>query len=163
MKFLADRMLGRLAKKLRMLGIDTMYYNIIEEGEIIEIVVKEKRVLLTRDSELHSRCMKKGLESFLLKSNYWDSQLRAVFHRFINRSDQINFLTRCSHCNSLLESVSYKKIKYEVPEYVLFTNDQFLKCYGCGQLYWKGSHVKNIINTFIEVLGKDFPEERIKY
>lgn len=158
MKFLADRMLGRLAKKLRMLGIDTMYYNIIEESEIIEIVRKEKRILLTRDSELHSRCMKKGLESFLLKSNYWESQLRAVFHRYINRIGQINFLTRCSHCNNVLHSVSYKEIKHEVPEYVLFTNDQFLKCYGCGQVYWKGSHVSKIMNKFTEVLGKNFPE-----
>ncbi len=158
MKFLADRMLGRLAKKLRMLGIDTMYYNIIEESEIIEIVKKEKRILLTRNGELHSRCLKRGIDSFLLKSNYWESQLRAVFHRFINRADQINFLTRCSHCNNMLERVSYREIKHEIPEYVLYTNNQFLKCYGCGQIYWKGSHVKKILNKFVEVLGKDFPD-----
>ncbi|MFO7881834.1 MAG: Mut7-C RNAse domain-containing protein [Kosmotogaceae bacterium] len=158
MIFFADRMLGRLAKKLRMLGIDTMYYNIIEESEIIEIIINEKRILLTRDGDLHSRCMKMGMDSFLLKSNYWESQLRAIFHRFINRADQINFLTRCSHCNSVLERVSHREIKHKVPEYVLFTNNQFLKCYGCGQIYWQGSHVKKIINKFTDILGKDFPE-----
>ncbi|MBO8166222.1 MAG: Mut7-C RNAse domain-containing protein [Kosmotoga sp.] len=153
MKFLADRMLGKLSKKLRMLGFDTLYFNNVDEKYLLDIILMEERILLTRDRELHSIAIKKGYKSFLLKSNYWQSQLRAVFQRFKLRPEMVKPFSRCSRCNAELEAVSPETVKNEVPDYVFFTQEEFLRCRGCGRIYWKGTHVPKIMDTLRDFMG----------
>src|SRR4030067_2815810 len=52
MKFLADRMLGKLAKELRMLGYDTVYYRGENAYSLIKLAREEGRVILTRSTKL---------------------------------------------------------------------------------------------------------------
>lgn len=153
MKFLADRMLGKLSKKLRLLGFDTLYFNNADEKSLLEILLLEERILLTRDREFHSIAIKQGCRSFLLKSNYWESQLRAVFQRFKLVSVMAKPFSRCSHCNAELERVSPESVKNDVPDYVFFTQEEFLRCMGCGRIYWKGTHVPRIIDTLSHYMG----------
>ena len=49
MKFIADVMLGRLAKKLRLLGFDVLYDRTFNDNEIIRLSLEQERVILTRD------------------------------------------------------------------------------------------------------------------
>ena len=49
-KFVVDVHLGKLAHKLRLLGFDTLYRNDFKDDEIIERSLREKRIILTRDS-----------------------------------------------------------------------------------------------------------------
>jgi len=44
-RFIADQMLGRLAKWLRLLGYDTLYLNPAPDGKLIEIAKEQNRVL----------------------------------------------------------------------------------------------------------------------
>ena len=52
MKFLVDRMLGKLAKELRMLGYDTIYYRGEDAYQLIPLARQEGRVILTRNTKL---------------------------------------------------------------------------------------------------------------
>ncbi len=52
MKFIADVMVGKLARWLRVLGLDVSYSNNYEDDEIIDIAESEDRVILTRDTGL---------------------------------------------------------------------------------------------------------------
>ena len=52
MKFLVDAMLGKLAKELRMLGYDTLYYRGKDLHELIQLARQQERVILTRNTRL---------------------------------------------------------------------------------------------------------------
>lgn len=54
-RLLADGMLGKLAKWLRLLGYDTAYENDAPDHELARRARAEGRILLTRDRELSAR------------------------------------------------------------------------------------------------------------
>ncbi len=62
MKFLADNMLGSLARWLRFLGFDTAYPDVLTDKDLKELARQENRVLLTRDKELSKA--KESLQTF---------------------------------------------------------------------------------------------------
>ncbi len=64
--FLVDAMLGKLAKKLRFLGYDTIYYSSKDDDELIQIAKTEKRILITKDVQLVKKCIKKQVETIEL-------------------------------------------------------------------------------------------------
>ena len=152
MKFLADRMLGKLAKKLRLLGFDTLYFSEGEEDELLKIVSREGRILLTRDRDFYEKAVKSGVNVFLLKSDKWRSQLRAIFDRFKIRSEDLSLFSRCTECNGILDEVDKEMIKDRVPEYVYLTHDEFKMCRNCGRVYWRGTHVDRMIDELSEFL-----------
>jgi uncharacterized protein with PIN domain len=52
MKFIADEMVGKLARWMRLAGCDTVYRNPISDKELVEIAQRENRIILTRDRKL---------------------------------------------------------------------------------------------------------------
>ena len=54
-QFIADVMLGRLSRKLRMLGYDTLYYQRIDDDLIVQRAAREDRQVLTRKTDLTKR------------------------------------------------------------------------------------------------------------
>ena len=51
-RFVADSMLGSLARWLRMLGYDTAYRKDVADDELSRLASSEKRRILTRDKDL---------------------------------------------------------------------------------------------------------------
>ncbi|RJQ47397.1 MAG: hypothetical protein C4538_05110 [Nitrospiraceae bacterium] len=149
MKFIADSMLGRLARWLRLLGYDTLYFPDIQDRLLIRIAREEDRVLLTRDTRL---VRMRGLRRYLLlHENDPFGQLKKVITTFDLGTHPIFFeskkmgcvprlYSRCSLCNTSLEEVSKEQAKLHVPEYVYQTSDAFKQCPSCGKFYWKGTH-----------------------
>lgn len=148
MKFIADAMLGRLARWLRLLGYDALYYPQIEDGLLLRIAREENRILLTRDTRL---VKVRGVQRHLLLSeNNPFEQLKKVIAAF-NLKD-FSLMSRCAECNASLTVVPKENIKNFVPEYVYRTSDVFKQCEGCGKLYWKGTHPEKFKKKLSEVL-----------
>jgi len=148
MKFIADIMVGKLAKYLRMAGFDVIYINNASDDEIIKIAKKTGRMVLTRDSlMLTRREFKKGIIKCLyIKDEKLKNQLEQI-------TSDLNFslkpnLVRCIECNQKLIRVKKEDIKDKVPPYVYKTQQNFLYCKNCNKYYWRGTHYQNIKNTF---------------
>lgn len=151
LKFFGDRMLGKLSKKLRVLGFDILYFPDIPEEKILKLCKNEDRVLLTRDKEMIQKAKKEKIKFFFLKSDNWRSQLKAVRDRFSISLNTCYFFSRCPECNGPLKAVNKETVKNNVPEYVYLTKDKFLLCCSCGKVYWEGTHVENIMKEFRKV------------
>jgi uncharacterized protein with PIN domain len=157
MKFIADSMLGRLSRWLRLLGYDTLYFPHIENRSLLKIARESKRILLTRDTHL---VKVRGIENFLLlKDNDPFKQLRSVIAEFRLDvgavAENLNghaVLSRCTVCNSCLDNITREEVRDSIPEYVYRTSSIFRKCSGCGKLYWDGTHPGKFRKKLSEVL-----------
>ena len=141
MKFVADAMLGRLAKWLRLMGFDVLYYPDIRDRELIRIAREQERTILTRDTGLMKA--KGVIDPVFIEADDVSAQLLQI-------RDRLDFcaaapLGRCELCNGLLSGVTGKKdIRDIVPDFVYHNYDHFVRCAGCGKVYWEGSHYREI-------------------
>ena len=134
MKLLCDHMLGTLAKWLRLFGYDTFYpSNDYSDDELIDIALKEKRILITRDKELIQRAKRLKIELVEIKTTNLDEQLSIVLEKIKINKEFI--LTRCSICNSILTKISKKDVKSKVPERIFNNHKKFLICLKCDKIY----------------------------
>src|SRR5688572_8594129 len=75
-RFIADVMVGKLARWLRILGHDVSYSNQYEDDDIVRIAAEEDRIILTRDVRLLERkAVVKGLR---IESGDYRDQVRQV-------------------------------------------------------------------------------------
>lgn len=146
--FVADAMLGRLAKWMRFLGYDVLYFRDIDDRELVRIARAEGRILLTRDRRLPEDF---SVECRLIGSEDLDEQLMEVLSEFPPPGSASR---RCMRCNLLLEPVDKHGVKDFVPEYVFIHHDLFLSCPGCNRIYWEGSHIRNIVKR-IAMIDRD--------
>jgi uncharacterized protein with PIN domain len=136
-QFVADAHLGGLARLLRMIGFDTLYDNRFSDRDILAIVRRERRVVLTRDREL-LKCREIARGCFV-RAVKPEAQLREVVARYrLERTLQP--FTLCLHCNRRLEAVAREAALGRVPESILARYQEFAHCPGCDRLYWEGSH-----------------------
>ena len=140
-RLVADAMLGRLAKWLRALGYDTLYWRGDDAG-LVRLAMVEDRLLLTRDTRLPSR-LPVG-RSLLIESDHYDEQLRQVVSRF-GLPPRMGH--RCLRCNLLLEPADKAALRSQVPEFVWNHHDRFARCPGCLRIYWEGTHYARMMET----------------
>ena len=142
MKFMADSMLGKLAKWLRVLGYDTQYRNSCSPGVIAQLL-KEERWLLSRDGET----TKKYKKSVLIYSDRVKFQLDELRGRIDLSPERSRWFSRCLVCNTLLGQAPPDAACDNVPEYIFFKNMSEIRfCSSCGRFYWPGSHKKRMIS-----------------
>ena len=141
MKFIADVMLGKLAKRMRLLGFDVLYERALDDNEIIRLSLQEHRIILTRDTGLSGRPL--AADSVFIEHDAIDDQLRQVMDTFTIESIP-GPLTRCSICNDPLLPIAQNEVQNLVPEYVYSNYRGFLRCDRCGRVYWEGTHVRNM-------------------
>ena len=147
MKFLADGMLGKLSRWLRILGHDVKYSNALEDRELLVIAKKERRILLTKDLELCQRFAAKGLEAFSVTGVTKDEKLAELSEMFgISMVIDMNN-SRCPKCNMKLRAVLREKVADLVSENTFAHYCDFWRCSGCGQVYWQGAHWDRIEST----------------
>lgn len=146
-KFIVDSMLGKIAKKLRIFGFDSLFISNSSDQLILNINKNEDRILITKDIELYKRSLKQKEKSILLSSeNEIDNLCNILKYSKIKFISSIpNEYTRCTVCNGELNQILDKNhIQNKVPSRVFQYIELFYICTKCSKIYWKGSHIKKI-------------------
>lgn len=152
MKFIADCMLGKLAKWLRMLGYDTKYIADADDDDLVRIAVREDRVLLTRDSALCDRRMVRSRCIFV----DWGStsaQVKQVFVTLNLTISKDNMFTRCTICNNEIIPLKKSDVEGRVPPFVFKTQNEYGYCVKCDKIYWRGTHVQHVLDALTHNSG----------
>ena len=135
-RFAVDRMLGRLARWLRVLGHDVAYGRHLGGQSLVACARREGRLLLTRDTRL---VRDPNLPPHLfLRSDDFRAQLREVAAAVALGGEAA--FRRCLECNRLLEAAPRERVQGRVPAFVLASQERFLSCPRCGRLYWPATH-----------------------
>lgn len=149
-RFVADVMLGRLAKWLRISGFDILYSNRYADDELIAISREEGRILLSRDTRL---LVRKPVNNFIfLESDRIQDQIRQIF-RATRTTLLPALLTRCLLCNEMLDLIPRTEIREVVPRYVFENQRQFKSCPRCGKVYWAGTHRQSVMHILAALLN----------
>ncbi len=146
--FIADVMLGSLAKWLRLFGNDVKYFRYIQDKDLVDFASKEKRIVLTRDTRmiLRKEFQRGWIDYVLINHNCLPDQIRQVYSEYKEIKKAVKF-TRCTVCNSILIDKPKESVKGKVPEYVYDTQDRFIYCCNCQKFFWPGTHWEKIIKT----------------
>jgi uncharacterized protein with PIN domain len=135
-KFIADAMLGSLAKWLRVLGYDTLYQPFYKQGEI-DAAIQEGRKLLSRNRSAITR----HANSMLIRSDRVKDQLYEMKKAGTITSERSRWFSRCLLCNVPLEKAEARDARDNVPEYVFHQSASEIRfCPSCGRYFWPGSH-----------------------
>jgi uncharacterized protein with PIN domain len=134
-------MLGRLARWLRLAGIDCAWEADIEDEVLVRRALDEERIVLSRDRALAEEWRISDIH--IVASERVAEQLREVIDRF-GLVDRIDPLTRCSRCNALLRPTTPHEVPGRIPPRVLARQRLFRVCPGCGRVYWEGTHTDRI-------------------
>ena len=157
LRFLVDHMLGKLAKYLRMLGVDTVYFTQTDVSTLIEKAYQEKRIILSRNTKL------KHIDGFpdfvFINDDQPDKQLSEVLKYFKIHISHDQLFTRCLTCNQKLIVGNHEDVKGKVPPYILGIHKEFSLCPQCKKVYWEGTHLKKMKEIIWMVLGKKDPSD----
>ncbi|MGW6475206.1 Mut7-C RNAse domain-containing protein [Streptomyces nigra] len=136
LRFLLDVHLGTLARRLRLLGVDTAYESTdIGDPALAARSAAEKRVMLSRDRGLLRR--RELWAGGYVYSTRPEEQLRDVLDRF---RPELRPWTRCTACNGLLKEATKDEVADQLAGGTRRTYDAFAQCTACGRAYWKGAH-----------------------
>ena len=128
MKFIADGMLGKLARWLRMLGHDVIYWVQFDGSEFLELVKREQRVLLTKDLQLYKRAIRKGMDSFYVEGKAESERLAEVAKRYrLDLKIDVN-KSNCPLCNTKLNQIPKEQIQSELEKTTFTYYLEFWKC-----------------------------------
>jgi len=140
-KFIADVMVGKLARWLRVLGFDVAYSNKYDDDEILRIGAEDNRIILTRDNPLAARV--RDSRCLFIESDDYKEQIQQVLRSFDLKDFAV--FSRCLECNSLLADVDKEAVFNDVPPYVYLTQDRFARCPSCHRIYWHGTHADEML------------------
>lgn len=152
-RFVTDRMLGKLSTWLRILGYDTIYAAEVEDEGVEEdkslaaMADYEARILLTRDKNLAAYAKRRGVQCIHIKTGELMGQLKELLHHYQHLNLEPVSI-RCSLCNGRLRKVvedeaEILREKSYVPT-ILIGECEFWICNRCGRIYWEGSHWRNM-------------------
>lgn len=147
-KFIADCHLGKLAKYLRIMGLNTLFFPHIEDDNLIVIANEENRIILTRDRELSQR---KNAPVFFLEPTGTKEQLKILIDHYHLKEHPAPF-SRCIVCNSPLEVIEKEKVINKLPKKVQIHFDYFEYCSVCDRIYWQGDHYRHMMDFLQKVL-----------
>jgi uncharacterized protein with PIN domain len=149
-KFIADDHLGKLARYLRIIGLDCLYYRVVSDDALMDISEKENRVVLSRDWNLYRFIPSQRY--FFLKTEDTLLQLKDVCDHF--RIDPFcKMFERCPVCNELLVPVEKKDVRSRVPPKSYNWKDEFKECGSCKRIYWPGTHYEAMVSRIRDVFS----------
>jgi uncharacterized protein with PIN domain len=149
--FILDVHLGKLARLLRMLGLDVLYRNDYPDALIVRLALEQRRIILTRDRELLKR--RAVTHGYWLRATDPMDQAREVVRRF-DLASQCAPLTRCIACNGRIEPVPKRVVRDRLQPGTAARHDEFYRCPDCDRIYWPGSHYERMRRTIEHILSQ---------
>ncbi|WP_201333286.1 Mut7-C RNAse domain-containing protein [Nitratiruptor sp. YY09-18] len=146
-RFVADVHLAKLAKYLRLLGFDTLYFHSISDNALKKIAQEQNRIILTKDKELSLHP-----KAYLVKSQDVAKQIKEILHYCNTR--ECHPWSRCLVDNTPLIAVQKSKVEHLLPPKVKKSFENFWQCPKCGRVYWHGSHYERMQKFIDEVCDK---------
>jgi uncharacterized protein len=153
-RFLADVMLGGLARWLRVLGHDADWEPGIADAVLVRRGVEEGRWVLTQDRALLRDWRADNLLPILGDAPL--AQLGEVAARVPLSHDRM--FTRCLQCNTAVEAVPRNQAASALPG-DLPASAEVRRCPACERIFWEGSHTRRMRRQVAEVLGEGVREE----
>ncbi len=141
LKFIVDNNVGKLAKWLRIMGYDTLFFDGRNDSHLIATALADGRVILTRDTQIMKRRVVTSgqLKAILITSDEPELQMPQVIET-LNLDCQFRPFAICLECNQPLLERSKQQVKDLVPPYVFQTQSQYMECPACHRIYWRGTH-----------------------
>jgi uncharacterized protein with PIN domain len=159
-RFVLDVHLGKLARHLRMVGLDSLWRDDYGDEELLSISKAENRILLTRDRELKDRA--DPVLSHYVDATDPERQLLEVVDHFELRSKVASgkgFLSLCLQCNSPILPAKPHQLVDRLPGHVRLEFDEFFLCPRCERIYWKGSHFDRMYERVQRLMSQ--PSDRL--
>lgn len=154
-KFVLDMHLGKLARRMRLLGFDVDYQKERHDSELASISSTTGRILLTRDIQLLKR--KTITRGLFVRNTDPEKQVLEIIER-LDLWEYCNPFHRCTECNGIIKKIVFNDneelLKNKIPEGVLKWCKEFYICETCGKVYWKGSHYEKLLKTVQTILNK---------
>jgi len=142
MKFLVDRTLGKLARRLRVLGYDTLYWGEGNLEEAVGAALSQERILLTRSQRLRQTIAE--LKFLIIQADDVEGQMQEVLSKLHLRPGWGSFCSRCLLCNEELLAIAKGEVEGKVPDFIYRLYDTFHICPRCRRLYWPGTHFQRM-------------------
>jgi hypothetical protein len=154
-RFVADVHLGKLARRLRLLGFDCLYNRAWDDRALAECAAAEGRILLTRDRGLLMR--RSVTHAIFVRGDLADQQVRLVLAR-LDLARAARPFSRCLRCNAPLVEVPRAAVAGRVPAFTWRTAPAFFQCTGCQAVYWPGTHQPRLEKLVAAALAPSAPE-----
>ncbi len=151
-KFVADVHLRRLARLLRLLGLDVVFLPGADDEELLRISLEEGRILLTRDRQLlkHGRLT----HGYFVRAEHPLEQAREVVRRF-DLAGEVRPFSRCLECGGELTKVQKEEVLERIPPRTAAWLSEYVLCRGCGKLYWRGTHFHRLARLVTDILSPE--------
>lgn len=140
-RFVADSMLGRLAKWLRALGFDVFYDPFLDDHNVIAEARRRGAIALTRDTGFPRPA---NVRVFFVEHDDVADQLEQIARDLPLDLSEARPLTRCTVCNHELEPASRDEVWDRIPPFIYLTCETYSQCPHCGRVYWEGTHAPRI-------------------
>ena len=150
MKFIADRTLGKLARKLRILGFDAVYWGGGNLEGAFKTALMEGRVFLTRSRQIREKSG--DLRVLVIEANDPREQIRETLSKLQLQPAAEKFFSRCLMCNQDLLSIPKEEAEGKVPDFIYRLYDSFHVCPRCHRLYWPGTHLQKMKKEMEETI-----------
>jgi uncharacterized protein with PIN domain len=147
LRFIVDENVGKLARWLRMMGFDSLFFSGEDDSQMVKQALAEDRVLLTRDTGIMKRrvIINGRLKAILLESEEPERQMQQLMSA-LDIKGQSQPFTLCLECNEPLVDKTPADVKDRVPPYVYKTQTQYMECPECQRIYWRGTHWKAMLS-----------------
>lgn len=150
-RFIADAHLGGLARLLRMAGFDTVFRNDYADAEVVDIALREQRIILSRDRELLKR--REVTHGCFVHAQAPPEQWLEVVRR-LDLARRVQPFSRCLVCNAPLHEIDRAAVLERLPPCVRARDDRLMACEPCDRIYWPGSHWVRMRRQLDGLLGE---------
>ena len=150
---MVDQNVGKLAKWLRMLGFDSVFFTGKNDSEMVSIALAENRIILTRDTQIAKRrlAVSGQVKVISINSDMLPEQVQQVAADLNLDSRSFRPFTLCLEDNQPLVERTKEEVKDRVPPFVFKTQDKYVECPKCHRIYWKGTHWQAMVKKIQHV------------